>query len=401
MGLSCCKEGEFRLKMQNFSIADFRNHNKTEVQCSSAINVFLGNNGEGKTNILEGISYLCLSKSFFAVSDELVVRLGTDGFVVIGEIVTDGGVLFEVRVEFDKNQCKKSITVNRGRIEKASLLIGMFPVVILAPNQNTISTGASSARRKFIDLIISQASRKYLEVLMEYRKVLRQRNRVLAEIAGRKNQRDALEPWNKILITTGSEITVKRRQFIEDFKRSFSDAYGRLAGQGEKPSMSYIPSIDGACGVDIDQVQSFFAQALQSRADEEIRLGYSLVGPHRDEICFTINDLDVRSYASQGQHKTILVALKLAEFLYLKERCNETPILLLDDAFSELDSQRVQGLLANTADFGQVFLTATDDTNVDWKTVSNAIPRRFFVRQGCIERIEDGGAGYEIGTRSS
>jgi DNA replication and repair protein RecF len=152
---------------------DFRNHSETHVHCSPNINMFLGNNGEGKTNILEGISYLCLARSFFAVSDELVVKIGTDGFWVGGDVVTDGGTSFDVRVEFDKNACKKLVKINGGSVEKASLLVGKFPIVILAPNQNVISTGASSARRKFVDLVLSQASRKYLETLIEYRRILK------------------------------------------------------------------------------------------------------------------------------------------------------------------------------------------------------------------------------------
>jgi DNA replication and repair protein RecF len=380
---------------------DFRNHGSTRVHCSPGVNVFLGSNGEGKTNILEGISYLCLSKSFFAVSDELVVRIGAEAFFVAGEIITDGGVVFEVRVEFNKNERKKLVKVNGGRIEKASLLVGKFPVVILAPNQNMISAGASSARRKFVDLVISQSSRKYLEALIEYRKILKQRNKVLAETAARKNYRDALEPWNEILIGAGSEITTERMEFIEDFRHNFAEAYGLLNGPAEKPSMSYTPSIDVVLGMHIEDVETIFARRLLDCSEEEVRAGYSLVGPHRDEIAFSINDLDVRDYASQGQHKTVLVALKLAEFAYLKQRCHETPILLLDDVFSELDAQRAQSLLAATFNFGQIFLTATDERSIDWRTVPNAMPRKFFVKKGGIERIDNGEFRNEISSYRS
>ncbi len=389
------------MKMRSFSIRDFRNHSETRIECSPNVNVFLGNNGEGKTNVLEGISYLCLSKSFFAVSDELVVKIGTDGFSVAGELVTDGGLSFDVRVEFDRNEYKKLVKINGGRVEKASFLVGKFPVVILAPNQNIISAGASSARRKFIDLVISQASRKYLETLIEYRKILKQRNRILSEIAARKSRQDALEPWNGVLVSAGSEITVKRMEFVEDFKQTFAEAYNRLTGLAELPSMSYIPSIESTPGMPIGDVQAAFSQALLGRVEEESRVGYSLVGPHRDEIIFRIDKLDVRDYASQGQHKSILVALKLAEFLYLKDRCNETPILLLDDVFSELDDRRIRSLMASTTQLGQIFLTATDVHNIDWRAISNSVLRKFFVVQGGIEHVEEGEAGSEIGTSSS
>jgi DNA replication and repair protein RecF len=380
---------------------DFRNHSETHVHCSPNINMFLGNNGEGKTNILEGISYLCLARSFFAVSDELVVKIGTDGFWVGGDVVTDGGTSFDVRVEFDKNACKKLVKINGGSVEKASLLVGKFPIVILAPNQNVISTGASSARRKFVDLVLSQASRKYLETLIEYRRILKQRNAVLAEIAARRNHRDALEPWNKILVSAGAGITIKRLEFIEDFKRSFGEAYGRLMVSDETPSITYTPSVPSAPGAPIADVQSVFEHTLLARSEDEVRVGYSLVGPHRDEIGFGINGLDVRDYASQGQHKSVLVALKLAEFSYLKERCQETPVLLLDDVFSELDSRRIQSLMSGTAELGQIFLTATDEYTAHWSAASNAAVRKFFVRQGSIERVEEDEAGSEIGTHGS
>jgi DNA replication and repair protein RecF len=377
------------LKLQRLLLENFRNHKSTSLECSPGVNIFLGDNGEGKTNILEGIAFICISKSIFSANDATVAKIGGNGFDVTSEIISDGDVEYKVQVSFDTGQNQKSITVNKTKIAKVSSLIGQFPVVILSPEQGAITFGVPAERRKFVDFVVSQSNRKYLEDLIDYRRILKQRNRVLSEIRpDDKNSSTMLEPWNESLVCTGSAVIKKRIEFISDFKEIMKNSYAKLAGTAERPVIVYEPSFECACN-DIEGIKEKFRKELKDKILFEQRIGHSLVGPHRDEIVFQINNLDLKSYASQGQHKTFLVALKMAEFFYLKERCNETPILLLDDVLSELDEHRAQQLLEVTAGIGQIFLTSTNDRTIDWLPVASANPRKFYVKQGKVERVKD------------
>jgi DNA replication and repair protein RecF len=377
------------LKLQRLVLETFRNHQQTTVDCSSGVNLFLGDNGEGKTNMLEGISYLCLSKSFYAANDTVVMNVERNGFAVTGSFLSDGNIFYEAKVTFDKQQNQKIITVNKKKIEKASSLIGTFPVVILSPEQSSITNGSPSDRRRFVDFVVSQSSRTYLECLIDYRRIVKQRNKILSEMQfSHKENNTALEPWNENLVRVGTVLIKKRMEFVKDFQSLVINSYVTLAGTAEQPDISYLPSFD--CIADSrEAIQTIFHQALQDYFQEERRIGYSLVGPHRDEFVFQINKLDVRNFASQGQHKTFLVALKMAEFFYLKERCNETPILLLDDVLSEMDGYRSQRLLEAVTELGQVFITSTDERALNWVPVVSSKPRKFFIKQGNIDRVED------------
>ena len=377
------------MKLQRLALETFRNHEHTMVDCSPGVNLFLGDNGEGKTNILEGISYLCLSKSFYAANDTVVMNITKNGFVVTGGFLSDGKIFYEARVTFDKLQNQKTITVNKAKVDKASSLLGQFPVVILSPEQSSITNGSPSDRRRFVDFVVSQSSRIYLEYLIEYKRILKQRNKILSDMMfSHKENNAAIEPWNENLVRVGTAIVEKRIEFVKDFQTTVIDSYAALAGKEEQPGVSYLPSFE--CAVSAKgAIETAFHQTLKDRSQEERRIGYSLAGPHRDDFIFKINKLDVRSFASQGQHKTFLTALKLAEFFYLKDRCNETPILLLDDVLSEMDGRRSQRLLEATAELGQVFITSTDERAINWKPIVSSNPRKFFVKQGTIDRVEE------------
>jgi DNA replication and repair protein RecF len=377
------------LILQRLVLETFRNHEKTRIECSSGVNVFLGENGEGKTNILEGISYLCLARSFCATNDTVVMNVNGKSFTVTGNFLSDGKIVYEVRVSFDKLQNQKVITVNKEKIDRASSLIGQLPVVILSPEQSSITNGSPSERRRFVDFIISQSSRTYLESLIEYRRIVKQRNKILSDIMfTHKENSVAIESWSENLIQTGTVLIRKRMEFVEDFQNLVSDSYANLAGAAEQPGITYMPSFEFTAG-DKKSIEGIFRQALQKHYQEECHIGYSVVGPHRDEFTFWINKRDTKNFASQGQHKTFLVALKLAEFFYLKERCNETPMLLLDDVLSEMDGRRSQRLLEETAKLGQVFITSTDERSLNWRPVSSSRPLKFFVKQGAIDRVEN------------
>ncbi|MEX1140099.1 MAG: DNA replication/repair protein RecF [Bacteroidota bacterium] len=349
------------MKAGTIEIENFRNHTNTTLACAEGVNAIIGDNGQGKTNIVEAISYLCLTKSFYASGDAVTLKIGEENFSIRGFFKGDNGVERSVEAAYEKSSGRKTISINRIPVESMSSVIGEFPVVILSPEQAGITNGAPTERRKFLDLIIAQSSKVYLRELMEYRRILRQRNKVLLDAKlARRDCSEILEPWDEALVETGSHLTYRRRMFIEEFSRDVVRSYESIAGKSEKPGISYEPSIPTRNADSIEALKSVFTDELRSREDEERRLGVTAVGPHRDEVGLSVNEINARKFASQGQHKTLLIALKLAEVAYLKDRCSETPILLLDDVFSELDEHRSERLVEQLQGFGQVFVTATD-----------------------------------------
>ncbi len=342
-------------------IQNFRNHTKTSLKCTEGVNAIIGDNGQGKTNIVEAISYLCLTKSFYASGDAVTLRIGEEQFAITGSFESDGGVVRKVEALYEKSGGRKSISINGVPAETMSSVIGEFPVVILSPEQGGITNGAPTERRKFLDLVIAQSSKVYLQELLEYRRILRQRNKLLLDAKlERRDYSETLEPWDQALVETGSHLMQRRRLFIREFSTEIVRSYETIAGETEGPGIVYEPSVPIGKTESIEAIKGAFADELQTKRDEERRLGVTAVGPHRDEVGLSIKGISVRKFASQGQHKILLIALKLAEVVYLKERCSENPILLLDDVFSELDEHRSERLVQQLQGLGQVFVTATD-----------------------------------------
>jgi DNA replication and repair protein RecF len=373
------------MRLREIRLERFRNHAMTVIECAERQNVFLGNNGEGKTNILEAISFLCLTKSFYAASDATVVQLGKTGFTVTGDALSDIDVGYRIGVSYDVGSREKNIVINQSPVDSRSSVIGMFPVVVLSPENGTVTTGTPSDRRRFIDIVISQSSREYLEELIEYRRILRQRNRILFDAKmSQREALDVLEPWNESLVQCGAHIFQRRARFIGEFKPFLVDAFNKIVGGSEVPSISYEASLHADVNASVDSIREAFGATLKEQYAAERKLGTTIIGPHKDELGFEINNLGLRSFASQGQHKTFVVALKIAEFFYLRERCKETPLLLLDDVFSELDGQRSERLLKLTSNLGQSFITATDESKFSAVLGRERQDSRFYVSRGSV-----------------
>jgi DNA replication and repair protein RecF len=259
-------------------------------------------------------------------------------------------------------------------------------VVVLSPESGAITTGGPADRRRFLDFVISQASKVYLEDLLEYRRVLRQRNRVLFDSkAARTDASDLLEPWNEELVDRGVRIMHRRNLVLEELQPLVAECYNSIAGRAENPMMRYEASVGIQELTSEEVIRQAFVKELKRKAGEEKRFGITLVGPHRDELLLEISNLGVRSHASQGQHKTLLIALKVAEFLYLQGKRNERPILLLDDIFTELDEHRAERFLALTGTVGQSFVTSTSGNvfpaDFNWAYEN----KRFVVHGGAVE----------------
>ena len=234
-----------------------------------------------------------------------------------------------------------------------------------------------------MDILLSQTSRSYLEELLEFRRALRQRNRLLMQAKVDNVQAGTLlGPWSISLARHGAGVIERRRDFVSEFEPYVRRAYAALAESGEKLDVEYIPGVAVSPGMKASELEKLLTQRMEDRRDEESRRGLSLVGPHRDELRMKIEGKRVQEYASQGQHKTLLVALKVAEFWYMKERSAETPTFLLDDVFSELDPRRSRKILSLIPEMGQTVVTTTDERCFHDAVQWDGRNKRFFVEEG-------------------
>ncbi|HZK76874.1 MAG TPA: DNA replication/repair protein RecF [Candidatus Kapabacteria bacterium] len=379
------------MRAESIHLRNFRNHSETFVrELAPKINVLIGPNGAGKTSLLEALSLTTLTKSFTTYSDAVLIRRGEQKLEVDSHFVSDLGVPHKVSIAIEAGPpLKKSIVANSERIRSSAQLVGLAPVVVLTPDEKVITGGSPQERRRFLNMVLSQASRAYLEDEIEYRRALKQRNAILAN--ARKDRRPLeyiqplLAPWTELLLKNGGRIMRRRARFTEEFRPRLLAAYSMLSQSREEPSLTYLPMGLESTNQDFESLLASEAKRVRS---EELRRGATLFGPHRDELMLFINPgQEARLYASQGQHKTLLVAMKLAEFQYLLEASSETPMLLLDDVFSELDEGRANQLLelAASGNLGQTFITSTEAARFE-SIASNVSDCRIFrIKQGVIE----------------
>ncbi len=359
------------MRADSLGLQHIRNHRETRVAgLAPRINVFVGPNGAGKTTILEALSLATLTKSFNTSSDVALVAEGSTSLQIDARFESDLGVSTRVMVDLQVGPpMKKTLTVNNERLRAASDLIGRAPVVVLTPDDKIITSGPPAERRRFMNVVLSQASRSYLEHELEFKRALKQRNAILTEAKQFRRSladiRPLVEPWTEMVIHHAARVIERRARFTEEFRPHLTESYGLVSENRESPDLAYQPmGLDNA-GLSELGAEGFLRQQLQVVQQDELRRGVSLVGAHRDDLMLYINGHSpARDHASQGQHKTLLVAMKLAEFRYLKEASGETPMLLLDDVFSELDQSRAARLLelAEDGGFGQTFVTSTDKT---------------------------------------
>ena len=348
--------------LRTLRLRSFRAHAETTIDLSPKANLLHGANGVGKTNVLEAIHYLCLTKSFAATNDRYVVRKGAPYFEVEG--LFDGVRSKETRVRlvYVPSEGKK-VFVNGAPLDRLTEIVGMLPVVVFSPEDHALTAEGPSERRRFLNNILSQARPVYMDDLMKYRRARKQRNEVLRQYKKRRDPppTPVLEPWTEEIISLGSRVIHRRNQFLQTFTGYLADAYQRIEAVAEEPTIEYDTIDDLDPGATVDDVADAFRSELDRKADHEQQRGTTLVGPQRDELVFRLDDLEVRRYGSQGQHRTFGMALKLAQFFYLKDRLDTTPLLLLDDAFGKLDARRSEVFLdlLDSYGVGQSFITAT------------------------------------------
>ncbi|MBK7631847.1 MAG: DNA replication and repair protein RecF [Ignavibacteriales bacterium] len=341
--------------LSRLSLRNFRIHKNINLTFSDTLNYIVGGNGQGKTSVLEAAYYLCTTKSFYAKDIE-AVSFSDNDFEVNGffnDITED-----KIRVFFSVQENHKYYFQNEKLISRSSQVIGKFPVVILTPADHAITQGSPAERRKLVDSVISQASSTYLNILLDYNKTLKQRSVVLNRLREgfSKSAVAELDAWTEKLIENGVELINYRNNFIKRFSTYISESYNKIIGNKENPTIQYY-FLDGCSE---DEIVNTFKSLIEDKRNEEIRRSVNLVGPHRDDFIFTINEINLRTYGSQGQHKTFQTALRFAEFFYLKDASGKTPIFLLDDVFGELDAYRAGKISEYLKEVGQAFITLTD-----------------------------------------
>ena len=370
------------MRISGLSIKSLRNHIETDLELSDGLNVFYGLNGSGKTSILEGVSICGFSKSFLPCSDSSLVRNGDEFYFVSANSKNDLDIDYRIAVRYANGQ-KKQIKSTLGDNLLPKDVIGEIPMIILSPDYKAITFGAPEDRRQFIDRVLSQASRIYLDDLMKYRHTLKQRNSLLFRAkADRSVDYSELEPWTDLLVRTGVDIILRRRKFIEEFTPKFNETYRDVVEGREVVDIKYVSNgfddISEFAKISKDDLIGYYLNIFARNRDSEIQRGTTIFGPQKDDIQILINNGIARDYASQGQHKSLLISLKFTEFYILKDKKNETPVILLDDIFSELDEERTKKVFdiieANSA---QTFITLTDAQQIK-KVIGSKIHWSFF-----------------------
>lgn len=332
--------------LKNISLVNFKNYNHLELDFSEKINCFTGNNGAGKTNILDAIYYLSFCKSFFSNTDQISIKQGDELFVIQGNYNIKN-INENIYCGYEKEK-KKKFKRNKKEYERLSEHIGFIPLVMVSPTDITLITGGSDLRRKFMDGIIAQYNRNYLSDLQRYNKILLQRNHWLKR---NKGNEEMLELYDQQLSEIGKKIFRERNKFISEINPIFQTYFNHISQGKEEVILNYESAL----------FNSDMETLLKSSREKDKILQTTTQGIHKDDLELMLSHFLMRKTGSQGQQKTYLLAMKLAQFQYIYELSGMKPILLLDDVFDKLDPLRVQQLIELVAqdNFGQIFITDT------------------------------------------
>lgn len=338
------------MHLENISLLNFKNYQDLMVDFSADINCFVGPNGSGKTNVLDAIHYLCLTKSAFNFTDSQLVRTGENYFMAKGSFRNEKEQLV---INAALQAGKKAVMCNNTPYHKLSEHIGKFPVVIISPNDTGIVHDGSEIRRRFFDNILCQFDNEYLQQSIRYTKLIKSRNSLLKQFSERRFiDKDLLEPFDVELIELNQKVHAKRKTLIKEFKPIFDFSYLTLTDNSETIELSYISQV----------AEKDFKKKFREALEKDIFLERTTMGAHKDDFKFVINDQPLKKFGSQGQQKSYIIALKLGMYKLLEKKKRVKPILLLDDIFDKLDGIRVQRLINMLArgQAGQVFISDTD-----------------------------------------
>lgn len=341
------------MHLSQLHLIQFRNYEELLIRPCQGINCFTGPNGAGKTNVLDAVHFLAFTKGFRSSQDQQAVQKGTDFFFDGGKIVRDG-IERSIQCNYQRGKGKK-IMIDQKPLKKMSDHIGYMPLVSILPSDTDLINGPSAGRRQFMDMLISQYDQSYLRSLIQYNRIIDQRNALLRQFASQGGvDHEQLELWNLQMIPLGIAIQQKRAEFTALFLPVFEDYFKKIVSEQEKPGIRYNPNVPAPS-------QEAWVQAIKEKEVRDLANQYTGVGVHRDDLIFQIEDRSVRNFGSQGQQKTFVISLKLAQYALLHRQRELPPVLLLDDIFDKLDQYRlakIGGILDEDMK-GQIFITDT------------------------------------------
>ena len=357
------------MHLKKLILTNFKNYELGELEFSPKINCFVGNNGVGKTNILDAIHYLSLTKSFFNSIDSISVKHGEDYFIVQGTFIREEEE-DNIYCAFQK-QKQKLLKRNGKEYQKLSDHVGRYPVVMISPADSALVTEGSEDRRKFMNKIVSQYNTGYLDSVLKYSKAVQQRNKLLKDFktAGRFDS-DMLSVWDAQLVKYGEYVFSERGILVNELIPVFQEYYEMISNGKEEVRLHYQSQL----------AEGNFAEMLLSSINKDRFLEYTTTGIHKDDLLLEMDGFPVKSLGSQGQQKSYLVALKLAKFDYIKRKAGFSPILLLDDIFDKFDAERVEQIikLVGNHRFGQIFITDTHQSRLQDILFSHNIDFKLF-----------------------
>ena len=360
--------------IKSIELQNFRNYEDLNISFDEGTNIFYGDNAQGKTNILEAAYLSGTTKSHKCSKDKEMIRFGEQESH-IRTVVVKKDKEYQIDMHL-KNNRSKGIAINKVPIKKASELFGILNMVFFSPEDLNIIKNGPAERRRFLDSELCQLDKIYLSDLTTYNKILNQRNKLLKDMVYRPDLKDTLPVWDMQLVETGRKIIRRRKQFVDELNEIVHDIHYRISGEKEDLLLQYEPNIE-----DI-----FFEDELSRVKERDMRQCMTSVGPHRDDLLFSIGEVDIRKFGSQGQQRTSALSLKLSEIELVKRSIHDTPVLLLDDVLSELDSNR-QNYLLNSIHDTQTLITCTGlDEFVKNRFHINKI---FKVVQGTVEEKEE------------
>lgn len=332
--------------IKSIDLQNFRNYSLERISFDEHTNILYGDNAQGKTNILEAVYVSGTTKSHKGSKDYEMISFDCDESH-IKAIVSKKNIDYRIDMHIKKNK-NKGIAVNGVPIKRAVELYGIVNIIFFSPEDLNIIKNGPSGRRKFMDMELCQLDKIYVSNLLQYNKAVEQRNKLLKDIMFNPSLEDTLEIWDMQILKFGSDIISRRRKFIENVNNIIKDIHSRLSGGKEELIIKYEPSVE----------ESDFEKVLTDNREKDIKFKMTSAGPHRDDISFMINGIDIRKYGSQGQQRTTALSLKMSEIDLVKKVTGDTPILLLDDVLSELDSNRQNYLLNSIHDI-QTIITCT------------------------------------------
>lgn len=353
------------MKIQNLNLKNFRNYNKLDISFNDKLNIIIGNNAQGKTNILEAIYYLSITKPISINNDKSIIMRDKDG-TSISTVVVDKDSSNKLTVNVTSNG--KKLLINSNEIKKHSDFIGKLKVILFTPDSLGIIKEGPGNRRRFLNIEISQLYVRYINILNEFNVILKQRNEYLKIIREGNYNKEYMNILNEKFISLSIDIYKYRKKFIDLLNRYIGSIFKDISSY-EGLSLRYITNIDLS---DMNNIEKVLMEKIDAGFNREVIYGSTLIGPHRDDFSFILEDNDLLLYGSQGQLKMAVLALKLAEIEVFKDICGENPVILLDDLFSELDINKRNKVINYLNKDMQTIITTTDLSNVDEEYINNS-----------------------------